>query len=221
MTSIRFFKEPFSAGSHFFGFLLGIVGLVVLVVLSASDGPKVAGMSIYGGTLIALFLASSVYHFVDMGEQGNRWLRRIDHAAIFLFIAGSYVPPLIHLLGGTWRITMLALVGSLALIGCIVKTVWTSCPIWLSTLLYVGLGWLALIPAPLIVPQLTWPALAWLVGGGFAYTVGAVVYVRRWPDPWPTRGVGHHEIWHLLVLAGAASHFMFAVYLLDFVYPPF
>ena len=211
---IRLFKDPISALTHFIGFLAAVAGLVVLTSLSAHDSVKVIGMAIYGSTLVALFLASSVYHFFDIGTRGNRWLRRLDHACIFLLIAGSYVPPLLHLLDGAWRISMLVLVGGLALVGAIFKIAWIDCPGWLGTAMYLALGWIVLIPAPLILPQLSTAAFGWLLAGGLAYTVGAVVFVLERPDPWPNR-FGHHEIWHLFVLAGASAHFLFTTTLID------
>jgi hemolysin III len=217
---IRWFKEPASAGTHFLGFLLAVAGLGHLAVVSAGQGAKTAGMWIYGLSLALLFLASSAYHFIDLGERGNRWLRRLDHGAIYLLVAGTYVPPLLHLLDGAWRIAMLSVVAGLAMAGVVFKLVWIDCPTWLSTLTYLVLGWIVVIPGPLLLPQLpAWPLL-WLVAGGLAYSVGAAVYVLERPDPWPGR-FGHHEVWHLFVLAGAAAHFVFTAWLLDVPAPPF
>ena len=216
----RIFKDPVSSATHFLGFLLALVAATILVWHAAGDGPKATGMAIYGGTLVALFLASSVYHFLDIGDRGNRWLRRLDHAAIFLLIAGTYVPPLVHLLDGTWRIAILSLVVGLAAAGAALKMIWIDCPGWLGLILYFGLSAVMVVPAHLILPQLSGGALAWLLGGGAAYTLGAVVYARAWPDPWPGR-FGHHEIWHLFVLAGAGAHYAFTYTLVDLPYPPF
>lgn len=215
----KIFKDPCAAWTHFLGFLGSIVGLVLLVVLSAHDGPKVTAMAIYGGTLVALFGASSMYHFFDLGYRGNRWLRRIDHSAIFLLIAGTYVPVTMHLLDGAWRISMLAVVGTIALAGVILKVVWLDCPDWLGMSLYIGLGWLVVVPAYRIVPQLDPMQLFLLVSGGLAYMAGVVVFLLERPNPF--RVFGHHEIWHVLVLAGASGHFLFTWDLLDQAVPPF
>jgi hemolysin III len=213
-------KDPVAWATHFAGLVGAIVGLVLLVVHTAHDAAKVTSMALYGGSLVALFAASVTYHFLDLGERGNRWLRRVDHAAIYLLIAGSYVPASMHLLDGGWRVSILSVVGGLALFGILFKVVWIDAPAWLSTLLYVALGWLAVIPAYRIFPQLDAPTLALLLAGGLAYTVGAVVYLKRWPDPWP-RLFGHHEIWHLFVLAGATAHFGFNWGLVGQRVPPF
>jgi hemolysin III len=216
---IRIFKDPMSAWTHFGGFWAALVGALVLVALCAHDPTKAAAMALYGASLAGLFLASSLYHFLDLGERGNRWLRRVDHAAIFLLIAGSYLPPLLHLLDGPWRLGMMAAVGGLALSGIVLKVLWIDSPAWLGLALYLGLGWLVLVPAHWILPQLTFAQLAWLLGGGLAYTLGAVVYAARRPDPWPDR-LGHHEIWHLLVLVGAGCHYGFMLGLVDTALPP-
>ena len=216
----RIFKDPVSSWTHFLGFLVALVAATFLVWRVAHDGPKATGMAIYGGSLVMLFLASSLYHFLDLGPRGNRWLRRLDHAAIFLLIGGTYVPPLLHLLDGTWRIAVLSAVVGFAVAGAILKLIWIDCPGWLSLALYFGLSFAVVVPAHRILPQLSAGSLAWLVGGGLAYTLGAVVYARRWPDPWPGR-FGHHELWHLFVLAGAGAHYAFTYTLVDRPFPPF
>jgi len=205
---IGIFKDPISAWTHFAGFLAALVAAAVLVGFAAPQPLKLAGMAIYAASLLAVFGASSLYHFFDLGERGNRWLRRLDHAAIFLLIAGTAVPPMLLLLDGAFRVGFLAAVAALALAGVVLKLAWIDCPDWLGLALYLGMGWLALIPARWIVPQLSGAGLAWLVAGAGAYTLGAVIYARRWPDPWPGR-FGHHEIWHCFVLAGAAAHYAF------------
>ena len=220
-TEVRFriFKDPVSSWTHFIAFWIALVAAAMLVWRVADDGPKAAVMAIYGGSLVTLFLASSLYHWLDLGERGNRWLRRLDHSAIFLLIAGTYVPVLLHLLDGTWRITILSLVLGLAVAGALLKMIWTDCPNQLSLALYFGLGAVAVVPTYNILPQLAGGALAWLASGALAYTLGAVVYARAWPDPWPGR-FGHHEIWHLFVIAGAGAHYAFTYTLVDLPYPP-
>ncbi len=213
-------KDPISALTHFAGFLLAAIGLGFLVSLTADDGPKQWVMAGYGSSLTALFLASATYHFFDLGERGNRWLQRIDHGAIFGLIAGTYAPALLHLLDGNWRIGMYAAVFGIATIGAVLKLLWIDCPQWLSLSLYLGLGWIAVIPARLIFPQLDGYQLSTLLVGGLAYTVGAVVFALERPNPWP-RHFGHHEIWHLFVLAGAGAHYLFVLSFVNQDYPPF
>lgn len=213
-------KDPWSAYTHFAGFLAAVAGLVVLIVQSSHDAVELMAMSIYGGSLALLFLASASYHFFDLGERGNQWLRRIDHAAIFLLIAGTYVPSLMHLLGGAWRVTMLAVVVGLALLGVLFKLVFYKAVKRASVVMYLALGWVIVIPGYRMLPQLDAASLAWLVGGGLAYSIGAIVYARKWPDPWPET-FGFHEVWHLFVLAGAAMHYVYTYTLIGAPYPSF
>lgn len=203
---MSFNKDPWSAATHFAGFLAAIVGLVFLVLPSIHNPAKVTAMALYGGSLVALFLASSAYHFFDLGHRGNRWLKRLDHSAIFGLIAGSYMPPIIHFLDGPMRITMLAVVGGIALAGVIVKLAWIDAPGWMSLALYLALGWIVLVPIWWMLPHMAASSLALLIAGGVTYTLGAVVYAKKWPDPWPEL-FGHHEVWHLFVLGGAALHY--------------
>ncbi len=217
---MKYGKEPWSAATHFGGFVLAVVGLVFLVVQSAHSASKVTAMALYGGSLVALFGASSIYHFFDLGERGNKWLRRLDHSAIFLLIAGSYMPPLFHLLHGSARVTMIAVVGGIAILGVAVKLVWIDAPTWVGLTLYLALGWIALVPIWWMLPHLAPLGLGLLLGGGVVYTLGAVVYAKKWPDPWPTT-FGHHEVWHLFVLAGAGLHFAFVYSLLHAPVPTF
>ena len=205
---VRLFKDPVSSTTHFAGFWLALGAAVLLVSRAAGDLPRTTGMAIYGASLAGLFLSSSCYHFLDLGSRGNRWLRRLDHSAIFFLIAGTAVPPLLLVLEGTGRLAVLAVVLGLAVAGALLKVLWIDCPGWLGMGLYLGLSAAVLVPGHRILPQLSGGALAWLVGGGLAYLLGALIYARRWPDPWPGR-FGHHEIWHLFVLVGAGSHYAF------------
>jgi hemolysin III len=213
-------KDPWSAATHLFGLVAAMAGFLLLVGHSSHDVVKQSGMAIYGASLIAVFLSSTVYHAFDIGHKGNQWLRRVDHVGIFLLIGGSYVPTLLHLLDGTWRLTMLSLVGAIAFIGITFRVAWIDCPPWLGVGIYLLFGWISLVPAGIILPQLSVAATSLLLGGAAAYTLGAFVFFRERPDPWPDV-FGHHEVWHLFVLAGATAHFAYTWLLLDIPIPPF
>ncbi len=216
----KIFKDPASALSHLIGLIAAIVGLTFLCVFSPPQGPKLAGLAIYGGTLTALFLASSCYHFFDFGEKGNLFLRRLDHSAIFLLIAGTYMPILIHALDGAWRISMISVIGGVALIGLIIHLFWIHAPRWITAAMYLILGWAVVVPGYKLWHSMTGGQLGWLFGGGAAYTLGAVIYAKKWPDPWPGK-FGFHEIWHLFVLAGAVLHYFMVFSFVGKPYPPF
>ena len=202
------FRDPISGLTHLAGAVFAIVALGILMARAAMYGEVVhiVSFAVFGATLFLMFAASALYHLIHASEQVILWLKRIDHIAIFLLIAGTYTPfCLIPLYGNTGLILLVA-VWSLALAGIALKLFWISAPRWLSTLIYVGMGWLVVFafePAMARVPE---GALWWLLFGGIAYSVGAIVYALRWPDPWP-RWVGFHEIWHIFVMAGAFCHF--------------
>lgn len=208
MIGLQAIKEPVSAGTHFVGFVAAVVGFAVMLSAASGETPVVASLSVYGASLVALFLASSVYHALKVSDRATAWLRRLDHSAIALMIAGTYVPPLVLLLEGPWRVSMLSAMGALTVVALLLKLLWIECPAWLGVGVYLAMGWAVVVPAHLIFPQLTSLQLTALLTGGIFYTVGAVIYALRRPDPWP--GVfGFHEIWHLFVLCGAGAHFAF------------
>lgn len=213
-------KDPASAISHLVGFVLAVVGSIYLVSHAWGDPVKAATMIAYGTGLTGLFLASTVYHGMDLGERGNLLLRRFDHTAIFLLIAGSYLPIVVHTLDGTWRWALVASIGGLTVVGLVVKLTWMGCPRWFSGGIYLVLGWAGVVCFSTWYEVLEPLQFAFLVGGGLTYSLGAVIYATKKPDPWP--GVfGFHEIWHLFVLVGAGLHFALVATLLDTPYPPF
>lgn len=205
-------KDPASALTHFAGFWAACVGLVLLLVHSPGPALKTASFAIYGISLCVLFLSSSTYHFFDLGEKGNFWLRRLDHSAIYFLIAGTYVPPVVHFLQGTWRDGMLIALGITVFVGVTAKLVWFHMPRWFNVVIYLALGWMVLIPGERLLGAMPTSSLSWLMIGGGFYTVGAVIYATKWPDLWPGK-FGFHDVWHIFVLCGAGAHF-FHVYTL-------
>lgn len=169
---VGIWKDPMSAATHLVGFLGAVVGACILVVLAAPDRIQLTSVLLYGLSLVLLFLASTLYHFLDLGPRGNEWLRRFDHGAIFLLIAGTYIPALLHLLEGTWRVVMMSLVIGFAVVGVIFKMVWIRCPNALSTAIYVVMGWLLLIPGHIILPALSWEMMFWIFGGACSTRAG-------------------------------------------------
>jgi hemolysin III len=200
--------EPFSCYSHLVGALLAISGLVVLLGLSRDDPWRLVAFSIYGVSLVLLYLASTVYHWLLLPVTQRKWLNRIDHVAIFLLIAGTYTPVCLVSLRGGWGWTMFGIVWAAATAGTIIKLGFPSLPRYVSAAIYVAMGWVAVIATVPIVHVFPVPALLWLLVGGLLYTTGAVIYATRRPNPFP-RVFGFHEIFHLFVLGGSVAHFVF------------
>jgi hemolysin III len=190
------------------GVVLSIAGLVALVVQSHGHSLRVIGFSIYGVSLILLYSASALYHGLELSPRGEDLLRRFDHIAIFLLIAGSYTPVCLVTLHGGWGWSLCALVWSVAFGGTLLKLFFEHLPPWLMAAIYVGMGCLAFIAIGPLAHVLPAGGLVWLFGGGVAYIVGAVIYAIERPDPFP-QVFGHHEIFHIFVLAGSALHFVF------------
>lgn len=201
------FREPVNAWSHLLGLVLAMIGTALLLHLARSPAQTLA-FAVYGGSLILLYAASTLYHALCLPRHRLRKLRTLDHIAIYFLIAGTYTPVALVTLHGPSGWALLAAAWAIALAGIPFKLWWLDAPIWLSTATYLGMGYMALLAAAPLARTVSAGGLAWLVAGGLAYTVGAVIFARGRPDPFPGR-FGHHEIWHLLVLAGSGCHFAF------------
>jgi hemolysin III len=210
LPGLGWLREPINALTHGIGVVLGLAGLAFLIVLADGDPLRTVAAAVYGVSLVVLYLASTLLHALRVSVRTFRRLRLFDHAAIFGLIAGSYTPITMLTLQErnpplAW--TLLGLVWGLALLGILFKVVWLGAPRWISVGLYLLLGWLALIAIGPLVAALPVAAVVWLVAGGLAYSVGAIVYATRRPNPLP-KVFGYHELWHLFVLAGSACHFV-------------
>ena len=179
--------------------------LVAALVARAGGGAARLAALVYGASLLALLTMSAVYHRPTWPPRARELLGRVDHAAIYLLIAGSYTP-LCLLLGAGEGHRLLALVWSLAALGVAQAVAWDGAPKPLRAALYVGLGWLFLPTLPALRAALGPGPLGLLLAGAALYTLGAVIFARRWPDPFPA-WFGFHEVFHLLVVAAAGCHF--------------
>lgn len=206
----RYVKEPVNSFSHLVGVFLSIAAMVVLIVLSVPDPWRIVSFTIYGASGIVLFTASTLLHTIIASERVEYVLRRFDHSAIFIYIAGCYTPIALVSLRPehpVWAWVLFGSVWALAVAGTIFKVFWFTAPRWLSTALYLGMGWIAVLAISPMLSVLGLGAILWLAAGGLFYTVGAVIYALRWPDFRP--GIfGYHELWHFFVLAGSICHFM-------------
>ncbi|MDB5302157.1 MAG: channel protein hemolysin family [Phycisphaerales bacterium] len=207
----RWIKDPFPGLSHFFGALLAVAGLVVLLVVAAGRPWQIVSFSIYGTTLILLYLASGLAHCVYCSPRVEKWLDRFDYIGIYLLIAGTYTPICLITLRGPWGWTILGVEWGMALIGITIVLTGLDYSKPLRTGIYVAMGWMALIAAIPTLHALPTTALLWLFGGGAAYSIGAIIFVTDRPHLWPG-WFNAHDLWHCLVLTGSACHFIVMVF---------
>jgi hemolysin III len=191
--------------SHRWAFFASLLAGAALVLVAPSKRAVAAAM-VYALSLSALFGVSALYHEVTWSVPVRRWMRRLDHSMIFLLIAGTYSPLGVLVLQRKLALVVLAVVWSGALLGMALNMVWIDAPKWLSAIVYVSLGWVAVVAFPELVSQLGATATGLIVLGGVLYSAGAAVYALRRPDPAP-EVFGYHEVFHALVIAAAVAHY--------------
>lgn len=204
-------KDPGSAITHFIAMILALIASVCLLFRSIQNNDRLYTIClfIFMTSMILLYCASTVYHTFDISEKWNKVLRKLDHAMIFVLIAGTYTPICVLALHNTIGYVMLAIVWGIALLGIVLKLCWIECPKWFSSVLYIAMGWTCVIGFSQIFQALPAGAFAWLLAGGILYTVGGVIYALKLPvfnrlHP----AFGSHEIFHLFVMAGSFCHFI-------------
>src|SRR3954452_9626582 len=198
-------KPRFRGVVHQWSFFVAVAAGAALVAW-APAGRATAASAVYAGALAGLLGTSALYHRVTWQPRARAWLRRLDHSMIFVLIAGTYTPFALLVLDGTLSDVVLIGVWGGAAAGIVFTLAWTNAPKWLAAAAFVALGWFSIIAVPEIASRAGAGALALLAVGGVAYTVGAVVYALRRPDPRPAT-FGYHEIFHVLVVFAAAAHF--------------
>lgn len=205
------FREPFSGFSHLFGAVFSLIGMFVLIAAQVTTNNyttlSITAAVIFGISLILLYTASGVYHLTQAKDSVINILRKIDHAMIFVLIAGTYTPICMVLLNGTTKGVMLITIWTMAIIGIIFKVLWINCPSWLSASIYIIMGWMAIFiikPLASVVPQV---GLAMLVLGGVLYTIGGVIYCLE--KVGCKRKFGAHEVFHIFVILGSFAHYIF------------
>jgi len=208
-------REPFSGLSHLLGATLTIPALIYMLMKLPSEpfSNYLASYLVFSISMFLMFGSSAVYHLMDVSEQAIRKLKRIDHMAIFIMIAGSYAPFCLIGLDETLALIMLSIIWGIATCGILIKIYWLHAPRWLSTVLYLAMGWVAIAVYEPLSQGLPSKSIDWLVAGGIVYTVGAIVYACKWPNL-HAKYFNFHDFWHVFVLAGATCHFVsIAVYL--------
>jgi hemolysin III len=192
--------------THAYAFWAALIAAIVLIVLAGPGAPRVSAV-VYGSGLCALFAASGAYHRWPWNPRWRPLLRRIDHSTIFVFIAATYTPVALLIMHGTLRWVILVAVWSGALIGVVLSVAWITAPRVLNAACYLALGWVAIAAMPQLVERLDVAPLVLLTAGGALYSVGAIVYATKRPNPWPST-FGFHEVFHALVIAAAAVQFV-------------
>ncbi len=197
-------RKPLMRGwSHALAALVAVGVTAVYCWLSRHDTPRLLSLLVYGLTMVELYAVSAIYHIGTWRPKTRRVLRALDHANIFVLIAGTYTPLCVNLLSGGLRVGMLAVIWALAFTGIGLATVNERIPRWVNASLYVGMGWAAILVTPALIGAMHW-GLALVLLGGVLYSIGAVIYARMRPDPFP-RVFGFHEVFHLFVIAGSAA----------------
>lgn len=204
-------KDPGSAITHGIAMLLALVGALPLLLKAArnSDMLHIIALGVFILTMILLYAASTIYHSVDSTEKVNRRLRKMDHMMIFIMIAGSYTPVCLIALHNKLGYILCSLVWIIAILGIILKGIWITCPKWVSSVLYIGMGWLCVLAFIPIFNSLPKAGFGWLLAGGIIYTIGGVIYGLKLPifDS-KHKNFGSHEIFHIFVMLGSICHFI-------------
>jgi hemolysin III len=194
---------------HQWAFVASLGTGILLVALASTPRARI-GSAVYALSVSGLFGVSALYHRVSWSLRVRPWMRRLDHSMIFVLIAGTYTPLCLMILPGGWAAAVLAAVWAAAVVGILSRLAWLGAPTWLTLCLYLALGWVALPTTPAVFHRLGFAALALLLVSGVLYTVGAVIYGIRRPDPVPAV-FGYHEVFHALVIAAAAIQYVVIV----------
>ena len=208
--------RPWSAITHGAGALLAALGTALLLTKAAllELSPwYLVSFAVYGTSMIGLYTASTLYHCLNTPVGGRLWLRKYDHCSISLLIAGSYTPICLTLLReqGAWGWTIFGIIWTMAIAACCLSLLWINSPRWLTSGVYLIMGWLAVVALYPLAHTLPIAGMLWLFAGGLLYTGGGVLYAVKWPGRDNPR-FGCHEVFHLFILAGSICHF-FLMYL--------
>jgi hemolysin III len=190
---------------HQYAFFASIGLGAILVAVASGTGERISA-GVFAAALTTMFGVSALYHRLTWRPRARRWMRRLDHAAIYLLIAGTYTPFGLLALSGAWRWTILPIVWGGALVAIVLKLAWIDAPKWLAAAIAIALGWLGIVALPQLWTHSGGAGVALLALGGLLYTAGAVVYAARRPDPAPAV-FGYHEVFHVLVIAAAACQY--------------
>ena len=205
---IQGLRDPVSGLTHFIGALLSVAGLVMLII-KASNPLKpwhLTTYCVFGVGMILLYTASTLYHWLPLSSEGTARLRKIDHMMIFVLIAATYTPFCLIPLRGAWGWGIFGTVWAVAIFGIVFKIFWINAPRALTSVVYILMGWIAIVGVGPLVRTLQAGALFGLFAGGVLYTTGGIIYALKRPNPIP-RILGFHEIFHIFVMLGTFAHY--------------
>ena len=198
-------SKPLMRGwSHALAAFASLLLTIALCWQSRADLPRLVSLLIFGLSMLELYTISALYHIGRWSTRPARIFRALDHANIFVMIAGTYTPLCFNLLSGWLRVTILLVIWVLAALGVGLAILTLRLPRWIAATLYIGMGWVVVLALPAFLAVMPWYGVGLLLLGGILYTLGAVVYARKRPDPFP-RIFGFHEVFHLFVIAGSSA----------------
>lgn len=204
-----YIREPINGLTHLFGALLSFAGLLALVIKASTTTESaltLMAVIMFGISMILLYAASATYHMVIAKDRVIAFFRRVDHSMIFVLIAGTYTPLCLISLNGTLGWTLFGVVNGIALLGIIYKLVWFHAPRWLSTLLYLGMGWIVIAVSPSLASAIGASGMTMLIIGGIFYTIGGFIYWLK-PKFLEFKYMGFHEVFHIFIMFGTLFHF--------------
>ncbi|KON88357.1 hemolysin [Sporosarcina globispora] len=205
-----YIREPINGLTHLAGAILSFAGLLAMVIkasLSASSPLSITAVAIFGISLMLLYSASATYHMVIAKDKVIAFLRKLDHSMIYVLIAGSYTPFCLITLNGVTGWVLFSIVSAVALSGILFKMIWFNCPRWLSTALYIAMGWIIVFAFSPLSESLSSPGVLLLLLGGIFYTIGGVIYAVK-PKFLEFKHLGFHEIFHIFIMMGSMAHFL-------------
>ncbi len=211
LSTVTLPKPLLRGWSHAVAAVVAVAGLVSLVVITRHDPAKLVSMAVYGTGLVLLFAVSATYHIFNWPPRVKDWLRRADHATIFVFIAATYTPLVFNVLDGWWRLGVLITIWVCALAGVVGAAPFLRIPRAALAGLYLAMGWIAVVALVPLSAALGWAAALLMALGGLQYSLGAAAYAFRRPRLWP-RVFGYHEVFHLAVITASITFYVIVVY---------
>ena len=203
-------REPITGFTHLGGAILSFAGLLALVIKTTLTSPTIVDITaviIFGISLVLLYSASATYHLVVASDKVISFLRKVDHSMIFILIAGSYTPFCLIALNGIEGWITFGIVSGIAICGVVFKMVWFNCPRWLSTSVYIGMGWISVFIVIPLYKSIALGGILLLLAGGISYTIGAIIYGLK-PKALKFKNLGFHEIFHIFILIGSLCHYI-------------